>query len=448
MAESFAGISDFAIAKVRGREVLDSRGEPTVEAEVILGCGISGVAAAPSGASVGSGEAVELRDGGDRLRGRGTRRAAENLSSEISRALVGVDARNVKVIDNALLEVDGGDKSRLGANAVLAASVASALAAAKFCQQPLYAFLGSGTTLPVPMMNIINGGAHAKNNLDVQEFMIVPAGFSDFESALFAGVEVFHKLKEMLAKRNLATSVGDEGGFAPDLRGAEEALDLLTEAIGRAGLEPGRQVSIALDCAASELFADGEYQLPGEKFSGDCGQWVDKLVDWRARYPIVSIEDGCAEDDFAGWRMLSDRLGGETQLVGDDLFVTDCARLQKGIEAKVANALLAKPNQIGTLSETLQAVRMAQSANYNVIMSHRSGETEHAELADLAVAWDAGQIKTGAPCRGERTAKYNRLLRICEELGSDAKFAGAAVWERTHDRTQESIQESISEHLQ
>ena len=338
-----------------------------------------------------------------------------------------MDGRDSEKIDRALINADGSeDKSNLGANAILAASLASAKAAAIFCEKPLYEFLGDGKTMPAPFLNIINGGAHADNGLDVQEFMIAPLGFSDFSSALFAGVEVFHTLKSILAQRGLSTAVGDEGGFAPDLRRTEDALDLVAEAIAKAGYEPGRQIGIALDVAAGELYDEREYHLPGEKFRGDAAAFVKKLSQWRANYPmIVSIEDGCAEEDWDGWRLLTEKLGGATQLVGDDLFVTNSVRLQKGADQNAANALLAKPNQIGTLTETRDAVRLAQSCGYGVMMSHRSGETEYADLADLAVALNAGQIKTGAPSRGERTAKYNRLLRIAEALGDKAKFSGA-----------------------
>ena len=428
LARTFADAGGAAIAEVRGREILDSRGNPTVEAEVRLVGGVRAFAAAPSGASVGGGEAVELRDKQARMQGKGARRAAANLGSEISAALAGMDCRDCESVDRALVDADGTpDKSRLGANAILAASLASAKAAAEFCKQPLHQFLGGGTTMPAPFFNVINGGAHADNNLDVQEFMIAPLGFSDFPSAVFAGAEVFHALKTILARRGLSTAVGDEGGFAPDLRGSEEALDLLSEAVARAGFAPGREVAIALDVAAGELYDDKEYHLPNEKFRGGAEALVEKFASWRAQYPVASIEDGCAEEDWDGWRLLTERLGGEVQLVGDDLFVTDCARLRRGIQQKTANALLAKPNQIGTLSETRRAVRLAQDSGYGVMLSHRSGETEYADLADLAVAWDAGQIKAGAPCRGERTAKYNRLLRIAEELGDAAKFSGASA---------------------
>ncbi|MGI9306058.1 MAG: phosphopyruvate hydratase [Gammaproteobacteria bacterium] len=436
--------SGAAVADVRGREILDSRGYPTVEAEVRLACGISAFAAAPSGASAGSGEAPELRDNEARMQGRGTRRAAENLNNAISAALRGANVCAQEEIDGALRAAGGGEN--LGANALLAASLAAAKAAAAFCGMPLYRYLGGGSdgnlsggsggglggtsggkTLPMPLMNILNGGAHARNNLDVQEFMIAPLDFPDFESALFAGAEVFHALGNILKKRGASDAVGDEGGFAPDLRGSEEALDLLTEAAQLAGYAPGKQIGLALDCAASELFDGKQYRMPGENFCGSAEEFVEKLAQWREQYPIVSIEDGCAEDDWEGWRMLTARLGDNTQLVGDDLFVTNCALLRRGVAEKAANALLAKPNQIGTLTETLRAVELARESGYAVILSHRSGETEYADLADLAVAWDAGQIKTGAPCRGERTAKYNRLLRIADDLGDSAAYLGGGA---------------------
>ena len=421
-------LADATIVRVRGREILDSRGHPTVEAEIHLRGGVVACAAAPSGASTGGGEATELRDNETRMMGRGTRRACENLNTEIANALLGMNAADQETIDQTLIAADGDDnKSRLGANALLAASLATAKAAAHYHAAPLYRYLANGTTMPAPMMNILNGGAHADNNVDIQEFMIMPLGFADFAEALFAGTEVFYALKNTLVQRGLGTAVGDEGGFAPNLRGTTEALDLLIDAILRAGYTPGKHMFIALDCAATELFADGVYRLPGDKFCGDAAALIARYADWRARYPIISIEDGCAENDWHGWQMLTATLGDSTQLVGDDLFVTNCVPLQRGISRRIANALLAKPNQIGTLSETRRAVKLAQQSDYGVILSHRSGETEYADLADLAVAWDAGQIKTGAPCRGERTAKYNRLLRIGEELGADAVFGGAAM---------------------
>ena len=416
-----------AIVAVGGREVLDSRGWPTVEAEIRLAGGIVARSSAPAGASVGAAEAKELRDGEKRMGGRGVRRAVAALNGDINAALRGMDSRRQADIDAALIAADNSeDKSRLGANAVLAASLAAAIAGARAEDVWLHQHLGGGTTMPIPLMNIINGGAHAANNLDIQEFMIVPAGFDDFPSALFAGAEIFHALKDSLRRRGHATAVGDEGGFAPDLRGTREALDLLMESIVAAGFEPGRQVMLALDCAASEFCNSGVYELPGENFRGDSAALTEWLAALRDNYPIASIEDGCDENDWEGWRRLTERLGGRTQLVGDDLFATNIARLQKGADSGAANALLAKPNQIGTVTETKEAAEAARRLNYRVILSHRSGDTERAELADLAVAWDAGQIKTGAPCRGERTAKYNRLLTIADELGAAATYPGAA----------------------
>ena len=416
-----------AIVAVGGREVLDSRGWPTVEAEIRLAGGIVARSSAPAGASVGAAEAKELRDGEKRMGGRGVRRAVAALNGDINAALRGMDSRRQADIDAALVAADNSeDKSRLGANAILAASLAAAIAGARAEDVWLHRHLGGGTTMPIPLMNIINGGAHAANNLDIQEFMIVPAGFDDFPSALFAGAEIFHALKDSLRRRGHATAVGDEGGFAPDLRGTREALDLLMESIVAAGFEPGRQVMLALDCAASEFCNSGVYELPGENFRGDSAALTEWLAALRDNYPIASIEDGCDENDWEGWRLLTERLGGRTQLVGDDLFATNIARLQKGADSGAANALLAKPNQIGTVTETKEAAAAARRLNYRVILSHRSGDTERAELADLAVAWDAGQIKTGAPCRGERTAKYNRLLTIADELGAAATYPGAA----------------------
>ena len=424
-------MSNSTIVAVHGREILDSRGNPTVEAEVRLTGDFTARAAAPSGASTGEGEAAELRDGETRMGGRGVRNACKNLGGEIAAALCGMDARQQEEIDLKLITIDGTEnKSRLGSNAIMAASLATAKAASKSVNTPLYAYLATedkGGILPAPMMNIINGGAHAANNLDIQEFMIMPLGFSQFNTALFAGTEVFHALKAILQKRGASTAVGDEGGFAPDLRGTSEALDLLMDAIQHAGYKPGEEIFIALDCAASELFSDNEYHMPGDDFRGNAEDMVGKLAEWRAQYPIISMEDGCAENDWSGWTLLTEKLGATTQLVGDDLFVTDCRLLQRGIEQKAANALLAKPNQIGTISETRRAIALAGQSGYNSVMSHRSGETEDAYLADLAVAWNTGQIKTGAPCRGERTAKYNRLLRIEEALGPAAIFAGTAV---------------------
>ena len=442
--------ADARIVGVYGREILDSRGYPTVEAEVHLACGVRGFAAAPAGASTGSGEAVELRDGGKRVGGRGVRRAAAHINGDIAKALCGTDSCLQQQIDDMLTALDAessaavstdsktGKLQNIGANAVLAVSLAAAKAAASCRGVPLYQHLAdiaptdssadvAGRLLPAPMMNILNGGAHATNNVDVQEFMVMPLGFDNFGEALFAGADIFHALKAILHTRGLATAVGDEGGFAPDLRGASEALDLLMEAIARAGYRAGQEVYIALDCAASELYRDGVYGMPSDNFRGDGAAMADWLSALCKQYPIVSIEDGCAESDWQGWRQLTKQLGDSVQLVGDDLFVTDCALLQKGMETGAANALLAKPNQIGTLTATQQAVAMAQGGGYAAVVSHRSGETEYDEIADMAVGWAAGQIKTGAPCRGERTAKYNRLLRIAESLGAAAEYAGLSI---------------------
>ncbi|MDM5148126.1 phosphopyruvate hydratase [Candidatus Persebacteraceae bacterium Df01] len=420
------------ISSLRGREILDSRGNPTVEAEIHLTGGATAIAAAPSGASTGTREAVELRDGDKRLAGKGVRRAVSHINNDIAAAIIGADASQQGDIDATLISLDGSkDKSRLGANALLAVSLATAKAAAIHAGVPLHVHLGGGNTMPVPMMNILNGGAHAANNLDIQEFMIMPLGFNDFASALFAGTEVFHVLRRLLLSRGDTTAVGDEGGFAPNLRGGTtEALDLLTEAITRAGYTPGCDIAIAMDCAASEFYRDGVYVLKTENFRGDAAMLVELLARWANTYPIVSIEDACAEDDWDGWKILSERLADKLQLVGDDLFVTNCALLQRGIDQQIGTALLAKPNQAGTVTETQQAVRLAQQAGYGVVLSHRSGETEFSEIADMAVAYDAGQIKTGAPCRGERVAKYNRLLRIADELTVTAPYRGVATLAR------------------
>jgi enolase len=417
----------FRIASLRAREVLDSRGNPTVEADCRLAGGAVGTAIVPSGASTGTHEAAELRDGGPRYRGKGVRNAVENVQTALAKALAGRDARDQAGIDRAMLELDGTpNKSRLGANAILGVSLATARAAAAQTGRPLYAHLAPAGTkprvLPVPLMNVINGGAHADNSLDVQEFMLVPSGLPTFSEALRAGVETFHALKELLRKRGLSTGVGDEGGFAPDLR-HEEALDLLVEAIGAAGYRPGEQVSIALDVAATELYQHGTYELPGEGKRGiAAGDLVALYERWASKYPIVSIEDGLAEDDWEGWKLLTARLAGRCQLVGDDLFVTNRTRLERGIAGRIANSILVKVNQIGTLTETLDVCALARGAGYTSVVSHRSGDTEDSTIADLAVAVGCGQIKTGSLCRSERTAKYNRLLRIEEELAEDATY--------------------------
>jgi len=421
-----------AINVVHGREVLDSRGNPTVEVEVTLEGGAAGVAKVPSGASTGTHEAVELRDGDPgRYGGKGVLQAVANVNGAIATALKGLDAADQPALDHCLIELDGTpNKARLGANAILGASLAAARAAAVAAGRPLYESLGGAdaVTLPVPMMNIINGGAHADTAVDFQEFMVVPVGLPTFAEGLRAGAEVFHALKAAIRRRGLSTGQGDEGGFAPDLKSNREAMDLLMEGIQAAGYEPGKDVAIALDPATSELYRDGRYELKGEGRSLSSEEMVGLWDEWAAAYPVLSIEDGLAEDDWEGWKLLTDRIGGRVQLVGDDLFVTNPRRLQQGIERGVGNAILVKVNQIGSLTETLEAMRMARGANYAAIMSHRSGETEDTTIADLAVATNAGQIKTGAPSRSERVAKYNRLLVIEAELGGRAVYPGRAVF--------------------
>ena len=419
------------IVGVRAREVLDSRGFPTVEAEVELEGGARGRAMVPSGASTGTHEALELRDGGKRYLGKGVRRAVENVNERIAPELVGMDALDQEGVDRAMLELDGTpNKANLGANAVLAVSLAVARAAAEALGLPLYRYLGGvqGVTLPVPLMNVINGGKHADNRVDFQEFMLVPAGAGSFAEALRIGAEVFHTLKAVLKEKGYSTNVGDEGGFAPDLRSNEEAVELLLLAIERAGYTPGQEVSLALDPATSELYRDGKYHLEGE---GKVLSSGERVAVWEARggqHTIRPIEDGLAEDDWEGWRLLTERLGGKVQLVGDDLFVTNPERLRAGIERGVANAILVKVNQIGTLPATLEAIRLAQRSGYRAVVSHRSGETEGSFIADLAVAVNAGQIKTGSLSRSDRLAKYNQLLRIEEELGRAARFLGYAAF--------------------
>ena len=418
------------IVEVVGREVLDSRGNPTVEVEVMLDSGAIGRAIVPSGASTGEHEAVELRDGGSRYLGKGVLRAVENVNSSIATAIIGMDATEQRLVDTALIDLDGTDnKSRLGANAMLGSSLAVAHAAAAELELPLFRALGGphAHVLPVPMMNVINGGAHADNNVDLQEFMIMPVGAPSFREALRWGVETYHTLKTVLHDRGLATSVGDEGGFAPNLDSNEAAIAVLVEAIERAGYTPGTDIAIALDPAMSELFKGGKYHLAGEGKVLDADEmvaWWMAIVD---KYPIVSIEDGMAEDDWDGWGKLSAALGSRIQLVGDDLFVTNARRLSMGIERNVANSVLVKVNQIGTLTETLDTVEMATRHSYSSVMSHRSGETEDATIADLAVATNCGQIKTGAPARSDRVAKYNQLLRIEDRLGDAARFRGRAA---------------------
>jgi enolase len=422
------------IINVAAREILDSRGNPTVEVEVAVATGHVGRAAVPSGASTGEHEALELRDG-DKARylGKGVRKAVQNVVDVIAPAVVGMDASGQAALDARMIQLDGTPtKSKLGANAVLGVSLAAAKAAALAHELPLYRYLGGANarTLPVPLMNILNGGVHADSNVDIQEFMVVPLGAPSFAEALRYGAEVFHALKGVLKKKGAGTGVGDEGGYAPNLASNEEALALIMEAIEQTGLEAGKQVALALDCAASEFFdeAGGKYQLEGEGKTFDGKGLVDWYAALCARYPIVSIEDGCDENDWATWKLLTGKLGGKVQLVGDDLFVTNVTRLGKGIADGVANSILVKVNQIGSLTETLEAVRMAHRAGYTSIMSHRSGETEDTTIADLAVACDSGQIKTGSASRTDRVAKYNQLLRIEEELGSTARYAGTGAF--------------------
>jgi enolase len=417
-----------AIEVVVGRQILDSRGNPTVEAEVHLESGAFGRAVSPSGASTGTHEAVELRDGGEAWGGKGVRAAVAFVNGEINDALEGYEAKEQREIDFAMIDLDGTpNKARLGANAILAVSIATAKAAAMEHDLPLYQYIGgvNAHVLPVPMMNVVNGGVHAKNSIDFQEFMVMPIGASTFSEALQWGTETYHALKSVLAKRGLSTAVGDEGGFAPDLPDNETAVKVLVEAIELTGRSPGRDVAIALDPAASEIFRDGSYHLDGEGRVLSSLEMVDYWADLCERYPIVSIEDGMAEDDWDGWLLMTQRLGQKIQLVGDDIFVTNTALLQKGIDLGVANSMLVKLNQIGTLTETLDAVRMANANRYSAVISHRSGETEDVTIADLAVATNVGQIKTGAPARSDRVAKYNQLLRLEEELGNQARFLGA-----------------------
>jgi enolase 1/2/3 len=414
---------------VRARQILDSRGNPTVEVEIEVEGGAVGRAGVPSGASTGKYEALELRDGGEAWLGKGVSTAVRNVYEEIAPALRGVDADDQRAVDAALLELDGTtDKSRLGANAILGCSLAAAKAAAAAAGEPLYRWIGGAGAhvLPVPMLNVINGGAHARNSLDLQEFMVVPAGADTFSEALRVAVEVFHTLAKLLDERGLATAVGDEGGFAPDLPSTEAALEAVLEAAERAGHRD--RIALAMDPAATEIFSDGHYVLEGRTLSGE--EMIDFWAGLVDRYPLVSIEDGLAEDEWGSWRELTDRLGDRVQLVGDDLFVTNVARLEQGIEQGVANAILVKVNQIGTLSETLDAIALARTAGYKSVISHRSGETEDTTIADLAVATGAGQIKTGAPSRSDRVAKYNQLLRIEEELGSEAVYPGWDAFRR------------------
>jgi enolase len=416
------------IEYVLGREIIDSRGNPTVEAEVYLADGSMGRAAVPSGASTGVHEALEMRDGDkSRFLGKGTLKAVENINDQIAPEVIDLDATDQVGIDRAMLDLDGtANKSNLGANAILAVSLAVAKAAAISLDLPLYRYLGgvNAKTLPVPMMNILNGGAHADNNVDLQEFMAMPVGATSFAEAVRMGAETFHSLKAVLKSRGMNTAVGDEGGFAPNLKSNEEAIEVILEAIEKAGYKPGEQICIALDPASSEFYKDGKYVLAGEGKTLTREQMVDFYADWASKYPIISIEDGMAEDDWEGWKLLTEKLGKKVQLVGDDLFVTQVARLRKGIQDDVANSILIKVNQVGSLTETLDSMELAKKYNYTAVVSHRSGETEDTTIADIAVAMNAGQIKTGAPSRTDRVAKYNQLIRIEEELGDEAVYPG------------------------
>jgi enolase len=422
-----------AIVDIVGREILDSRGNPTVECDVLLESGVMGRAAVPSGASTGSREAIELRDGDSgRYLGKGVLKAVEYINTEISEAVLGLDASEQAFLDRTLIDLDGTEnKSRLGANSMLAVSMAVARAAAEEAGLPLYRYFGgmSAMQMPVPMMNVINGGAHANNSLDLQEFMIVPVGAPSFREALRWGAEVFHALKKILHDRGISTAVGDEGGFAPSVENHEAAITLILEAIDKAGYTAGEQIALALDCAASEFYKDGEYVLEGEgglKLSAQ--QWTDMLATWCDKYPIISIEDGMHEGDWDGWKILTERLGKKVQLVGDDLFVTNTKILKEGIDKSIANSILIKINQIGTLTETFAAIEMAKRAGYTAVISHRSGETEDNTIADIAVGTNAGQIKTGSLSRSDRMAKYNQLLRIEEDLGDIASYPGRAAF--------------------
>ena len=417
-----------AIVDVIAREILDSRGNPTIEADVLLESGVLGRASVPSGASVGTREAVELRDGDmQRYSGKGVLTAVENVNTEISETLMGLDAIDQSFIDQALINLDGTEnKSRLGANAILAVSLAVAKAAAEESGLPLYRYLGGAglMSMPVPLMNLINGGAHANNNINMQEFMIVPLGISNFHDAIRCGAEVFSALKKLINEKNMPTTVGDEGGFAPNLENNEAALQLIVQAIDLAGYQAGKEVAIGLDCASSEFFQDGKYHLASDRLHLTSAQFADYLASWVDKYPIISIEDGMSEHDWDGWEILTNKLGKSIQLVGDDIFVTNAKILQEGIKRGIANSILIKVNQIGTLTETLSAIEMAKCAGYTAVISHRSGETEDTTIADIAVATNALQIKTGSLSRSDRLAKYNQLLRIEEDLGDSASYAG------------------------
>ena len=421
-----------AIVDVIAREIIDSRGNPTIEADVLLESGVLGRASVPSGASVGTREAVELRDGdAQRYYGKGVLKAVESVNGEISEAIMGLDAMEQCFIDKTLIELDGSEnKSRLGANAILAVSLAVAKAAAEESGLPLYRYLGgiNAKWLPVPMMNLVNGGAHANNRLDMQEFMIIPLGLPSLREAVRCGAEVFNTLRTLLNKKNLPTTVGDEGGFAPSFAHNEEALALIVQAIDEAGYQPGAEVAIGVDCASSEFFREGKYHLDVDGLSLTSAQFVDYLATWVEKYPIISIEDGMSEQDWEGWRLLTERLGKTVQLVGDDVFVTNTRILKEGISRNIANSILIKINQIGTLTETLNAIEMAKCAGYTAVVSHRSGETEDTTIADIAVATNALQIKTGSLSRSDRLAKYNQLLRIEEDLGEMAQYAGRSAF--------------------
>ena len=420
------------IKSIKAREILDSRGNPTLEVEVGLSGGVTGRAAVPSGASTGKHEALELRDGDkSRFNGLGVLKAVTNVNENIAAAIIGMSATDQASIDHKLIELDGtASKSRLGANAILGVSLAVAHAAANFLDMPLYRHLGGATAhvLPVPMMNILNGGRHAANSTDFQEFMVMPAGARSFSHALQMGTEVYHSLKQVLQDKGLNTNVGDEGGFAPSLSSNSQAIEVILSAIEKAGYKPGKDCFIALDPAASEFFTDGKYVLSREGVTLNSEEMVDYYVKWASSYPIISLEDGMAEDDWDGWQLLTEKLGSQIQLVGDDLYVTSEDRLSQGIKMRASNSILIKPNQIGTLTETIAAVKMAQQAGWTAVVSHRSGETEDTTIADLAVGLNTGLIKAGAPCRSERTAKYNRLLRIEDELGRNASFAGMGAF--------------------
>ena len=421
-----------AIVDIVGREILDSRGNPTVECDVLLESGTMGRAAVPSGASTGSREAIELRDGDKkRYGGKGVLKAVEHINTEISEAVLGLDAAEQAFLDQTLIDLDGTDnKSRLGANAMLAVSMAVARAAAEESGLPLYRYFGGmgRMQMPVPMMNVINGGEHANNNLDIQEFMIIPVGAPSFREALRYGAEVFHALKKILHDKGISTAVGDEGGFAPSVPSHEAAIQLILEAIDKAGFVAGEQIALGLDCAASEFYKDGKYVLAGEGLTLDAQEWTNILATWVDKYPIISIEDGMAEGDWDGWKLLTERLGKQVQIVGDDLFVTNTKILKEGIDKGIANSILIKINQIGTLTETFAAIEMAKRAGYTAVISHRSGETEDSTISDIAVGTNAGQIKTGSLSRSDRMAKYNQLLRIEEDLGDIASYPGRAAF--------------------